>query len=359
MGELRIPTLNANDAGCTLVEWLVPDGQPVRAGQPVVVVETSKAAEELTSESAGFLRTLVPAGTECRFGQLIATLHEAAGDPAAPAPASDPAPGPLVTAAAGELLAVHGLSAAEIATATPGRRVLRREDVAAYLGGGTVPLSPAQQAVGAVVVESHRTVPAAFVAVRVPVDAALAAGRRLGRRHRCLIGLPELLVKAVAAQLADFPRCFATLLDRSTVRVPEAAHVGVTIDTGDGLHVPVLHRAGRLSWPELSTTLMGYRMASMRGGFRAGDLTGGNITVALHNDEDVVAAVPIVHPGQVCAVSLAGTQAVPGLDAGGTLLTERVATIGLAFDHRVVNGGDAVAFLRAVKGLLAAPDRLA
>jgi 2-oxoglutarate dehydrogenase E2 component (dihydrolipoamide succinyltransferase) len=100
---------------------------------------------------------------------------------------------------------------------------------------------------------------------------------------------------------------------------------------------------------------MTYRMTALRGTFRAGDLSGANILLALHTDDDVTHAVPLVLPGTSCAVSLAGRQTELFLDAGGAVAQRTVVHLGLAYDHRILNGRDAVGFLRDLSDLLQHP----
>ncbi|WP_344076373.1 2-oxo acid dehydrogenase subunit E2 [Luedemannella helvata] len=360
MTEIRIPKLNANDAAYTLVEWLVADGSRVAAGDPVVVVETAKATEELESPADGYLRQAAAVGAECPVGAVIGTLSEVAAPPAA-TPPSAPVPAyedVIITGPAAELMARHGVDRAAVLAL--GRRLIRTADIEELLAGGrVVALGRHQEAVAAAVTESHRTIPAAFVAVAVDVDGALALARTLTRAHKRLVGLAELLVKAVAVQLDEHPLCFGSFQSPAAVRVPDAADVGVTIDVGTGLHVPVVRDPAALDWRELAGALMGLRLTAMKGGFAARDLAGAHILVALHNDAAVTVAVPMVFPGQACAVSLGAVQQVIDLDADGSPVRRSTVQIGLAYDHRVVNGRGAVAFLAAVKALLEDPERLA
>jgi 2-oxoglutarate dehydrogenase E2 component (dihydrolipoamide succinyltransferase) len=380
MTELRVPRVNPNDVSYTLLEWLCGQGAPMRQGDPVVVVETSKAVQELTCPADGYLCQLVEIGAECAVGQIIGRVFASAEECAQYAvpgpPAAPVAPAPIViTGPARELM--REFDVGEEVVAALGRRIIRREDVRPLIDAPvpaaadapglpvalaatarTERLSRAQRAVGAVVTRSHREVPAAFVAVKVGVDGALACARSLGRRERCLVGLPELLLKAVAAQVQTFPRCFAALLDDGRLAMPEAAAVGVTIDVGRGLQVPVVRDAGALSWRDVASAMMGFRMTALRATFRADDLVGANIVIALHHDLDVTFAIPIVFPGQVCAVSLGAVQPELELGPDGGVSSRRVVQIGVAYDHRVINGRDAVIFLAAVKDLLEAPDAL-
>ncbi|MET7333127.1 2-oxo acid dehydrogenase subunit E2 [Nonomuraea sp. NPDC005650] len=415
MVEIRVPKLNTNDSAYVLLEWLVADGAPVGRDDVVASVETSKTVEELVSGHDGVLAHLIPAGSDCTPGQPIAHITTPApppppasagpvlgpspasepGDPPAPpAPGSGgaaapgapavgstgalPSGGPLITAPAQALIDELGIDPARV-RALP-VKVVRRADVerlaapgalppgpptspAAAVSSGEVPtaaapgegtsgggvagrvrrLSPHQRAVARTVSLSRQTIPAAYTAIKVDVGPAIAAARGLTKRLRKLVGLPDLLVAAVARLHRDFPLCFAALVDESTAAVPDAPHVGVTIDLGTGLYVPVIRDAHHKGVEEIAGELAEFRRLAQRGGFRQEQLDGGNIVVTLHHDPDIVMAVPIVFPGQACALALTSPQREGERTA---------AVIGLAYDHRLINGRDAVLFLQAVKEAL-------
>ncbi|MFG6192105.1 2-oxo acid dehydrogenase subunit E2 [Nonomuraea sp. JJY05] len=397
MAEIRVPKLNTNDSAYVLLEWLVADGAPVRGDDVVASVETSKTVEELVSGHDGILVQLVPAGADCTPGQPIAHVTpQTAQPPALPAPAP-PAPAPpapvsggppalqapatgsgdalpsevpLITAPAQALMDELGIDPARV-RALP-VKVVRRADVErlaaagappppavaptvastsagadgeAAVGGSVRGLSGNQRAVGRTVSLSHQTIPAAYTAIKVDVGKATAAARDLTKRLRKLVGLPDLLIAAVARLHQDFPLCFATLMDEGTAAVPDAPNVGVTIDLGTGLYVPVIRDAHGKGIEEIAGELAGFRRAAQRGEFRQEQFDGGNIVVTLHHDRDIVMAVPIVFPGQACALALTSPQREG---------ERTVAVIGLAYDHRLVNGRDAVLFLQALKEALEA-----
>ncbi|MET7331141.1 2-oxo acid dehydrogenase subunit E2 [Nonomuraea sp. NPDC005650] len=359
MTELRVPKLNNNDTEYLLVEWLAEDGAGVLKGDPVVVLETSKAAEELAAESDGVLRRTAETGATCRPGEVIAYVSDGSAPPPA---AADPgaaagAGGPLVTAPAQALIDEHGVDPARIRAL--GKKVIKRADVAALLDDGSPSKAQAlpavQRAVAAAVTRSHHTIPAAFTAVKLDAGPAIARARALGKEARALIGLPELLVSAVASLHGRFPMCFAEPVvadgpgGELAVRPSPAPNVGVTVDVGTGLYVPVLRDAGRLSVKEIAERLAEYRTKASREAFREDDLAGGNIVVTLHTDTAVLLAVPIVFPGQTCALSLCAPQHEFALDAAGNIVKRTTVTLGLAFDHRLVNGREAAMFLNAVR----------
>ncbi|MET9245474.1 2-oxo acid dehydrogenase subunit E2 [Nonomuraea sp. NPDC003709] len=357
MTELRVPKLNNNDTEYLLVEWLAEDGAGVVKGDPVVVLETSKAAEELMAEADGVLRRTAETGATCRPGDVIAHISDAS---APPPPAADPgaaAEGPIVTAPAQALIDEHGVDPARIRAL--GKKLIKRADVLALLETGTLetgtgdaqPLPAVQRAVAAAVTRSHQTIPAAFTAVKLDAGPAIARARALSKEARALIGLPELLVAAVAALHGRFPMCFAepVAADPLAVRPSTAPNVGVTVDVGNGLYVPVLRDADRLSVKEIAERLTAYRTKAAQAAFREDDLAGGNIVVTLHTDTAVLLAVPIVFPGQTCALSLCAPQHEFALDSAGNVVKRTTVTLGLAFDHRLVNGREAAMFLNAIR----------
>jgi 2-oxoglutarate dehydrogenase E2 component (dihydrolipoamide succinyltransferase) len=366
VAELLMPKLNNNDTHYVLTAWLVEDGDAVAEGQPVAEVETSKASQELEAESAGTFRRLVREGARCLPGEVIAELAPEGADPSVSRPAAPAVPpepsaqasgGPLVTRPARELAERLGVTAGQLAELDV--PVVRREDVqaladarrgpaapaaepvrtqAAPADGGRqgVPLSRVQKAVARAVELSHRTVPAAYTVVRMDLGPALVRARELTREVRRPVGLAELFVQRVAALHEDFPRFFSAI-DGATAIPAEAPNIGVTVDVGEGLYVPVLHDAAGLTLREIATRLTAHRIAATKGGFDERDLTGANFVITLHTEGDVVLAIPFVFPGTACALAVTAP-------SDGTR-----AHIGLAYDHRLINGRDAALFLKALK----------
>lgn len=369
MGEILVPKLNNNDDSYTLVEWLVGDGQPVTVDAAVATMETSKASEDLLCGEVGVLRQLVPAGSECAPGAVIGRvvapgMLETPTRAPATDMASDTASDVVITAPARALMEQLGITREQVLEL--GLPVVRTGDVermAAPTGQParsveTDTMPTRQQAVARTVTRSHQTIPAAFTAMRVDVTAALDLVGAHSREWGKLVGLPELLVTAVSGLHESFPRCFGRPVDEHTLRLPAGeCHVGVTIDVGTGLYVPVIRDAARAGLANIAATMTDFRMAAMRGTFSERDFADACIVVTLHNDPDVVTAVPFVFPGQTCALALTGarTELVQKADE---LDSRNVANIGLSYDHRFVNGHDAIRFLRAVKEAMENPDTI-
>ncbi|MGV9295807.1 2-oxo acid dehydrogenase subunit E2 [Amycolatopsis sp. NPDC003676] len=366
MREIRVPQLNSNDVTYTLLTWLAGDGAEVRAHQPIAEIETSKSVEVIESSHAGVLHHIVAEAADFAVDEAIAYHFDTAEERAArTAGGSAPAARSLdfvITNSARELVEKAGVP--QHALAALGRKIIRRSDVAELLSDGEAPapptrLSRAQRQIAEVVSLAHRTIPAAFTVVRVHLDAAEDLRQRLGERGLA-IGLPELVVKAIGEAHAAFPAFFATLTGEHTLSLSEAAHVGVTIDTGDGLYVPVVRDANSASLADIAARLMQLRVKAMRKSFQQRDFEGSTIAVSINTDADaeVVFAQPIVHPGHICMVSLGSPMSEVALSEG-ELRQRRFVHLGIAFDHRVVNGRDAVGFLKSIKNNLETPGSLA
>lgn len=379
MIEVRVPRLNSNDTHYIVVEWVAEEGSRVAEGDPLVVVETSKATEEIAAEGEGVVRRLLPEGAEIEPGQTVAHLLPGSESLAGlEDPRQDVATGHrpqddgvVITEPARALMASAGVSEERVRAL--GVRLVRRADIERLAAGPETPETPAppypqhervtlgraQRRTAELVAESHRTVPAAFTALTVEVDAALAMARTATRSYRTLVGLPELLVRAAGLLRDRFPLFFAEAEPDGVVRLAPAAHVGVTFDTGKGLAVPVVRDAGTRSLAEVSKDLMEYRRASMGDGFRERDLRDPSTVVTLHTDPGVAFAVPVIFPGHTSALSLPAVRTELELDGEGAPVARQVVNLGVAYDHRVLNGRDAVAFLVAARELLRSPEQLA
>ncbi|MEV7556131.1 2-oxo acid dehydrogenase subunit E2 [Streptomyces sp. NPDC089795] len=387
MRELLLPKFNNNDEGCVLVGWAIDDGAEVFADEVVADVETAKALEELVAETDGILHRLVEVGAQCEFGRPVALLfdsHQERDDYLAnratadvsTAPQVDSAdedhdggPDPVLSDAARTLAQDHGIRTEQLRSL--GKRVVKASDVQRLIdqagmdqGAGAeasgasadaavVSLSTRQRAVAAVVSEAHRTIPAAFAAIAVDLTAFRAT------RGSAPYGLVELLVKAMAARHADFPLFFATPGADHTLVLASDANIGVTIDVGTGLFIPVLKDAAHRPIGDLTDDLMDFRVSALRQNFRGDDFADETITLSLHNDPDIILAAPIVHPGRTCVVTLCAERSEVALTEDGTPFTRPVTTVAVTYDHRYLNGRDAVRFLTAVKQDLESADAIA
>jgi pyruvate/2-oxoglutarate/acetoin dehydrogenase E1 component/pyruvate/2-oxoglutarate dehydrogenase complex dihydrolipoamide acyltransferase (E2) component len=320
-GRVSVPTLNANDATYVLLTWLAADGDLVDAGQPIAEIETSKAVQELVAAEPGVLRPIVAAGAQCEPGETIALLERSAGTSAVSTTPGPSAPGPSTTAP----------------QAVP---------AAGHRG---VALTRAQRAVAELVTASHRDIPAAFAVLSVRIDTVLRLLDASKDSPNGPIGLLDFLIMAVGRLRPRFPALFGTLAG-DEVRPADEAHVGVTLDAGHGLFMPVIRSVEHRTAADIADQLADLRMRALRGTYAEADLRGANIAISWNFEPDVLVVQPIIPPGLACVVSIGGPRREIGL-SGSAVSEHTVVSVGLAHDHRVVNGREAIEFLRALAAM--------
>lgn len=360
MYSIAVPRLNANDEDCLLCKWLFEDGEAVTAGAAVAVLETAKASVELTTAASGVVQRVAAVGRICAVGEVIGYVFENGEERRAyladRGTASEPATeemmgaGAIVTDEARQLIDRHRISAEQVDAIH--QRVIRAADVRHLLESSqagehtlqarvnTAAQERRQAAIARTVVRSHATIPSAFLLMRVWCDTLLGRVRAWSARESVYAGLPEVLTRTVAIVSAEFPR----FLRRQT-RDP---NVGLTIDVGRGLFLPVIRAAASRSLADIARDVMEFRSRASTDRFQLADLADGDISISLNGERDVVTAVPIIVPGQTCMLSLGAVY--EELTLSDTQVTPRkCVNLGIAYDHRSINGGDATAFLKAVK----------
>jgi 2-oxoglutarate dehydrogenase E2 component (dihydrolipoamide succinyltransferase) len=354
MHEIVVPRGSTNDDVCTLREWSVADSASVGTDSVVALVEDSKTVLEVNAGAPGVFRRAAEIGTEYKVGDVIgyvlpdATSAASFVRPTARVSLPSGAADMLVTKGARELMMEGGVSEDDVRGL--GRDVIRRSDIAALLQTRTsavelgTDLGKQQRAIARVVSESHRTIPKAFLLVKMGCEALL---KRLEGQP---VGLTEVLVRILGDLAARFPTCYARL-EGTRMIVPEGPiNVGVTFDLGSGLFIPVIHGADGRSLADIRATLAGFRDTALEGLFKEPDLTGGHISLSLNLNENVVLSLPIIVPGQAAIVSLGGIlQEVAPAEEGTGFVVRRYVNIGLAYDHRLLNGAYAMDFLEALR----------
>lgn len=327
--QIIVPTLNTNDVSCILIDWLLDDGDAVLAGNAIATVETSKATTDIEAEQSGVLRRLRKIGEEVRFGDPIGYIV----GPLDLIDVQEPISGPAGSAV-GSVAASSSNPLVELVDQPPSRN---------------------QSAIAKAVSTSHRTIPAAFGAVDVDLDEALSYLAAASEASGAELDLPSLLVKALAALHVDFPVFFGTVTDGGTVRrLP--ADIGITVDAGAGLFIPVMRAVDTRSIADIADDLIDIRMAALDGRFDEDQLTGAAISVSLNIADGMAFVQPLILPPQACMVSFAGRRRQLRLGGDGQVRESIFMTVGLAYDHRVINGREATDFLLAFKNTVEHPD---
>lgn len=409
MIEFRLPSLGSDMDWGTLVQWCVQPGQPVRKGDVVAVVDTSKAAVEVETWADGTVHRLltavgqtIPVGTPMAL--LLApgeTAPADTGDTAA-APAPVPLPAPLLAAAAPAQRPVPAApgAAAMAATSppspsrarvTPAARhraaelgiapdalpgtgpegAVTRDDVeraAARASTARPPSATAaaadrkdemRKAIAAAMARSKREIPHYYLSEPVALGAALEwlrafnATRSLAERV-----LPAaLLLKAVALALRAVPELNGHFVDGAFVAAP-GAHLGVAISLrGGGLVAPALHDVGTKPLAQVMRELADLVQRARARSLRSSEMSDPTITVTNLGEESVESVHGVIYPPQVALVGFGRIVQRPWV-ADGVLTTMPALTASLSADHRVSDGHRGAVFLARLRDALQQPQQL-
>jgi 2-oxoglutarate dehydrogenase E2 component (dihydrolipoamide succinyltransferase) len=420
--ELRVPSLGESITQATLGTWLKREGDAVTADEPVVEVESEKATVALPAPSAGVLRRILkPSGATVSVGELIGELEQAdepartaqaavpaAAAPAArpgpvdaaraPAPAASPAsapraapvearpavPAPSVAAgapAAGahpgpervppslrRMLLEHGLTRADVVRALEARSAPAPLELPGAEGGRPprpderlVPMTPLRRTVARRLVEAQHQAAALTTFNEVDLSRVLALreehGAAFQERHGVKLGFMGFFVKACVEALRQFPAVNAEVRGDG-VLYKDHYDVGVAVGGGKGLVVPVVRNADALSFAEIEKAVAELAAKARENRITMDDLEGGTFTISNGGIYGSLLSTPILNPPQtgILGMHKIERRAVVGPD--GQVRVRPMMYVALSYDHRIVDGREAVSFLVRVKECVESPERI-
>jgi pyruvate dehydrogenase E2 component (dihydrolipoamide acetyltransferase) len=400
--EVKVPRLGQGMESGTVVKWLKAEGDTVAKGEPLYELDTEKVTQEVEAEAAGvLLRITVPEGDEVPVGTTIAFIGEKGeevpdvssnGKPPQPVeepraetvevPPAGAAPAPAApvredgerikaSPLARRIARERGVDMAAISGTGPEGRIIAEDVDRAVAGGPPAPREPVASPLppaGEVETIPHtgirRTIARRLTeAAQVPVfqlqvsidmtraNEVVAGARELYPDVRVTLG--DLLAKVSAAALRRHPEVNASFAEDAIVRYP-SANVGIAVAAPQGLVVPVVHGAERLSLPEIAALRADLVDRARTGKLRAEDLEGGTFTVSNLGMYGVERFVAILNPPQAAILAVGQTEDRP-VARDGEVVIRPMLTATLTADHRAVDGAPAADFLRTLKTLLEEP----
>jgi pyruvate dehydrogenase E2 component (dihydrolipoamide acetyltransferase) len=349
--ELTLPDLGEGVAEGEIARWLVEVGQHVDEDDPLVEIQTDKTTVEIPSPRAGTVsRILVAEGDLVPVGTPLVLIGDGEGDvepPAEAEPAAAPVRAtPLVRRIAAEL----GVDLATVAATGAGGQVTE-EDVRAAAGPPVadgerrVPLRGVRRLVAERLASSHREVPAVTVVEEADVTTLAAA-----RGERSYV---PYLVQAAVAGLREVPELNATL-DRDEIVYWERYDVGIAVQTNEGLVVPVVRNADQLGLDELEAEARRLAEGARAGTLEPSELKGSTFTVTSAGRLAGLFATPLVNYPEVGILGLHRISSRPAV-VDGEIVAREIGWLSCTFDHRVVDGARASAFLLEVVRRLEEP----
>ncbi|WP_245216739.1 2-oxoglutarate dehydrogenase complex dihydrolipoyllysine-residue succinyltransferase [Roseomonas nitratireducens] len=403
MTDILVPTLGESVSSATVARWLKKAGEAVAADEPLVELETDKVTVEVNAPAAGVLEAISAAeGAEVAPGAVLGSIAAGAGagvKPAQPhpAPAAPATPhvetpravtGPVAVPgthaplpAAAKLMSETGASAAAIGAGTGKDGRITKGDVMDFLArpaaapaAAAAPRAPRAPEAGEERVKMTRlraTIArrlkeaqntAAMLTTFNEVDMGAAMALRteykdaFEKKHGVKLGFMSFFVKAAVAALKEFPAVNAEI-DGDEIVYKHFVHMGIAVGGPSGLVVPVLRNADTLSFAEIEKSIGAFGKKARDGALKLDELAGGSFTITNGGIYGSLMSTPILNPPQSGILGMHKIQERP-MAVGGKVEIRPMMYIALSYDHRIVDGKEAVSFLVRVKESIEDPRRL-
>lgn len=395
--ELKIPSFGESVTEAYLGDWLKNEGDAVVQDEPLVVLETDKVTAELPAPAAGVItKILKPKGETATVGEVIGLMEERDAAPATTAPTEvepSPAPAPAaatpdarVMPAARRALAEQGVEPGAVTPTGPGGRLLK-EDV---LGRSTSPPSPAAPSprpttrppsgapTGS---REEEMVPMSRIRLRIAerlvaaqqtaallttfneIDMSAVKTLRqtykesFEKAHGVKLGFMSFFVKAAVDALRLFPQVNAWIDAENNIVYHNYYDIGVAVGGGRGLVVPVIRNAERLSFAEVEATITDLAERAQANTLELDELQGGTFTISNGGVYGSLLSTPIVNPPQTAILGLHAIQDRP-VAIDGEVVARPMMYVAVTYDHRLIDGREAVQFLRRIKDVIENPTRM-
>ncbi len=367
--DITVPAAGESINSASIGAWNRADGDIVAVGEVLVSLETDKVTNEVESEAEGRLEILVSEGEEVDIGALIGRIHVGAkgSSDSTPAPKTDsslevkeshekpaasaapPKDTPVPKKAVTPNLAASGSAKAEGAGAprSEGRTTRRK-------------MSMLRRKIAQHLVNAQKT--AAILTTFNEVDMTEVMALRKGvqedfiKKHGCKLGFMSFFVKAVAQALKDVPQING-MIDGNEVVENHFYDIGVAVGTEKGLVVPVLRDCDEKGFAEIEQDILGYAEKARNGQIQIEDLQGGVFTISNGGVYGSLLSTPILNPPQSGILGMHTIQQRP-VAVNGKVEIRPMMYLALSYDHRLVDGKEAVTFLIRIKDLLENPARL-
>ncbi|KIL45486.1 2-oxoglutarate dehydrogenase complex dihydrolipoyllysine-residue succinyltransferase [Jeotgalibacillus soli] len=416
MAEIKVPELAESITEGTIAQWLKQPGEQVEKGEFIVELETDKVNVEVISDEAGVIKELkAEEGDTVEVGQVIAVVEageggsavesvpakeEKAEDKATEAPkeaqpsddASDISSDQtkdrtIASPSARKLAREKGISLSEVPTIDPMGRV-RKQDVESY---STKPASPKQESKAGV--KNEQTAPktadtkpvvrekmtrrrqtianrlvevqqtAAMLTTFNEIDMSHVMDLRKRKKdkffetHNVRLGFMSFFTKAVVAGLKKYPYINAEI-DGNEVVLKQFYDIGVAVSTDDGLVVPIVRDCDRKNFAEIEGEIVELATKAKNKKLQLSDLQGGSFTITNGGVFGSLLSTPILNGPQVGILGMHTIQLRPVAIDAERMENRPMMYVALSYDHRIIDGKQAVSFLAMVKSLLENPEDL-
>lgn len=359
-----MPRLSLTMKEGTVGKWYKKEGETVEKNEPLVEVISEKATYDVEAPASGILRKiLIEAGAEAPVDQTLAIVagadepySEAQMDETGMRAFEEAGKSVLASPAAKRVAREHGIDLSAVRGSGPEGRIVEADVERLFEESrGTrprvkeiVPLTAFRRTSAERLSQSFRTAPHSTIMMEVD------ASRMVVARERLRVSYSAILVKAVAAALAEYPSVNSSL-EGDRVIVFEEVNVGLAVATENGLVVPVIHDAEGTSIQEVERAIEDLTSKAKRGRLSVEEVSKGTFTITNLGMFGVECFIPIINPPEAAILAVGAVKEKPVV-AEGRVQVRPVMMLSLTYDHRILDGAPAAEFLRRVCVELEKPE---
>ncbi len=367
MREIHVQRLNNNENVYLIGKYYISEGDYIKSGARIAEIESSKTIEDIVSDSEGYIHLLFDEGNEIEvlssFALVFSTIEEYESyvkndDSEESSEQTDY----HLTQKAQELVRKYAISDEDLRSI--GKSIIKTSDLDSVIqryknkipkDETIIKLSNNQRQVGKVVTKSHNEIPQAFLVEKIDVSDCISFFEDYYENTGVVIGFGELLVEILFKIKNENPVFFGTLTDDGHVRVTNSVGIGVTFDLGNGLFIPVVKQKNGCSLNSIAEELYEYKLKAASGKYESEDFQGANLCISLNTIGNVIYSIPIIPPGQLAMISV-GAPVEECVYENNKVVTKHFLYVGLAYDHRVINGFAAMDFIKKIEGMIKSYD---
>lgn len=390
MIEIKVPELSESISEATLLDWKKNIGDSVAEGDVLVEVETDKITMEIYAPSSGVLDSIhLLAGASVKSGELLAHVKEGAAPPATSPQTTQKTTPPTSTAtdtvkampSAKKIATEQGVELNSISGTGKGGRVTKADVLHASTAQNKestpktmsvptvpttaravhrVPMSKLRARIAERLLESQQQTAtlSTFNEVNMQAIINLRASYReqFEKKHGIKLGFMSFFTKAAVAALKEFPVINASVEDNNIV-YHEYYDIGVAVSTGRGLIVPIVRDADLSSMADIEKTITDYGQRAKTGSLNLDEITGGTFSITNGGVFGSMLSTPIINPPQSAILGIHATKERAVVE-NGEIVIRPMCYFALSYDHRIIDGREAVQFLVMIKNALEDPARL-
>ncbi len=390
MSQILVPTLGESVSEATVAKWLKNEGEAVNADEPIVELETDKVTLEVNAPSAGVIAKIaMPAGSAVKVGQILGEIM--AGSGTAPAPkAAAPAPVAAAPAPAAEKLSPavtklvndNNVNTADVAgTGKDGR--VTKGDVLSHLEAPKAAPAPAPMTAGPARAAGPREEKVKMTRLRQRIAQRLKEAQNTAamlttfnevdmgavmelrnaykdvfeKKHGVKLGFMSFFVKAAVNALRELPAVNAEISGDEII-YKNYYDISVAVSTPQGLVVPVVKDCDVKSMAQIEKDIGSLGVRAKDGKLTVEEMMGGTFTITNGGTFGSLMSTPIINPPQSAILGMHKIQQRPMVMPNGDIKARPMMYLAMSYDHRIIDGREAVTFLVRIKEALEGPQRL-